>query len=258
MCNIYRKEFIKLSALSLLSVYSGAYQFINQSALSGKKQYSDSFSSFNWDEFISYISRLAADQHHSNWNEQNYLVQASNLMTKLNWLSFPPVKLGLEKYYDHKKGWFEHDMLHQTFDFQVSLLQFEPEENIPLHDHPEMCGIIYALEGEVLIRNYNFNGMTAKERILERNNKKILEQFCLIEKDKEELLTQGGTSILGSTVGNIHELFPSKPTQLIDIFTPAYNETNTAQSRWYQKEEYASDEINDRSIEVSFYSPILE
>ena len=69
-------------------------------------------------------------------------------------------------------------------------------------------------------------------------------------------MSRGSTSLLGSSAGNIHELMPIKPTQLIDIFTPAYNETNTALSRWYQKLENPSEGAEADTLEVSFYSSI--
>ncbi|TXD84510.1 hypothetical protein ESY86_05480 [Subsaximicrobium wynnwilliamsii] len=37
--------------------------------------------------------------------------------------------------------------------------------------------------------------------------------------------------------GNIHSLMPNKFTQLVDIFTPAYNDENTAASKWFKVDE---------------------
>ena len=95
MCQVARREFIRMSALSLLSVYSGAFRYIEQSILCQNARGKDSFAPFNWDEFIAYLSKLAHEQHLKTWNEVSYLKKTQQIISNLNWQELSPVKEAL-------------------------------------------------------------------------------------------------------------------------------------------------------------------
>jgi hypothetical protein len=76
----------------------------------------------------------------------------------------------------------------------------------------------------------------------------------VLEKSKKEILMPGKTSILTSKEGNIHSLMPNEFTQLVDVFTPAYNEKNEALSIWYQVNEETNYENNSKLYEAEYAS----
>ena len=51
------------------------------------------------------------------------------------------------------------------------------------------------------------------------------------------MLKAGEVSILNSTDSNIHEVMPNSFAQLVDIFTPAYNDENDKATKWFTLKE---------------------
>jgi PCO_ADO len=154
---------------------------------------------------------------------------------------FENFKTATANYKNEEIDWFEHEVLHKEIDFQISLLQFEKGEYIGHHDHPSMCGVINMVTGNALVNNYSIHKILDKEETKMVGEKSFVLQSCLIKKEQEELLLPNKISTLTSTQGNIHSLMPNEFTQLVDIFTPAYNPSSEEETKWFtvnEKETY--------------------
>jgi hypothetical protein len=247
-----RREFIKMSALAFAGI---AFQL---NSISTFAQQSNLFQGrsinpgLNWDAFLSKITQLAKEQHLPNWDQNGYIKNVQNLLLQCQFPEFENVKKEFSSYKDETKNWFEHDLLHKEINFQVSLLQFEKGEYISHHNHPDMCGVINMVTGNALVKNYSLHKELEKTKTQSYNGQTFTLKSCVLEETKKEILTPGNTSILTSTKGNIHSLMPNEFTQLVDVFTPAYNEKNEAASIWYQVNEEVNFENNSNLFEAEY------
>lgn len=177
--------------------------------------------SINWDAFLEGVEKEAAKQHLDNWNELSYIKEAGKLAHRLN-LNDPVLKEAFKK--AHRglgNGKVDFQKLEKQRDFHVTLLQFEKEEAISHHDHPEMTGVILCASGEIEVWNYD---------LLE---KKVAEESVLLKETGHDLLAKGKVSTLTSKVRNIHSLKAKELTQLVDIFAPPYNKERIEKSSWF-------------------------
>ncbi|MCV6626483.1 MAG: hypothetical protein OIF38_10310, partial [Cellvibrionaceae bacterium] len=113
--------------------------------------------------------------------------------------------------------------MHYEQRFMVSMLEFEPGEEIGLHDHPEMTGVTFCTQGRLQVEHYD-----------------LLEQRAdsgasLLRQQQKMLMGQGDSGILTADRGNIHTLKAEQFTRLIDVFTPPYNRDRTRRSKYYRK-----------------------
>jgi hypothetical protein len=115
-----------------------------------------------------------------------------------------------------------------------------------------MCGVINMVTGNALVKNYSLHKELEKTKTQSYNGQTFTLKSCVLEETKKEILTPGNTSILTSTKGNIHSLMPNEFTQLVDVFTPAYNEKNEAASIWYQVNEEVNFENNSNLFEAEY------
>lgn len=247
-----RREFIKMSALAFAGIALQLHSisaFAQQSNLFEGKKINNGL---NWDAFLSKITQLAKQQYDPNWDQATYLKTVQSLLLQCRFPVFENVKKEFEGYKDHRKGWFEHALLHKEINFQVSLLQFEKGEYISHHNHPDMCGVINMVTGNALVKNYTLHKELEKTKTQSYNGQTFTLKSCVLEETKKEILMPGNTSILTSTVGNIHSLMPNEFTQLVDVFTPAYNEKNEAASIWYQVNEDANFDNNPKLFEAEY------
>lgn len=206
----------------------------------------------NWDAFLSQVTKLASEQFEPTWNQKEYIKAVQALLLQCKFPEFENVKKEFVHYEDKNKNWFEHSLLHKEFNFQVSLLQFEKGEYISHHNHPDMCGVINMVTGNALVKNYTLHKKLEKTKMQSYNGQTYTLKSCVLEETKKEILTPGNTSILTSTEGNIHSLMPNEFTQLVDVFTPAYNEKNEAASIWYQVNEEINFENNPKLFEAEY------
>lgn len=178
--------------------------------------------SINWDAFLSAVEKEAARQHLDDWSEENYIKKAAQLSARLNLKD----EHLLKAFQDAKKGLgnkrVDFDPLEKQKDFHVTLLQFEKEESISHHDHPEMTGVILCASGQIETWNYDLVG--------EKKDK----EHVLLRETNHDLLDKGKVSTLTSRARNIHRLKARKLTQLIDIFAPPYNKDRIEKSSWYE------------------------
>ena len=176
----------------------------------------------NWDAFLEAVEKEATRQHLDDWDESAYVTKAAELCSRLNLKdeylleAFKKAHRGL----GNKRVDFEP--LEKQRNFHVTLLQFEEEEEISHHDHPEMTGVILCASGEIETWNYDLLG------------EKPDHKHVLLKETNHEILKKTSVSSLTSKARNIHRLKAKKLTQLVDIFAPPYNRDRIQKSSWYE------------------------
>ena len=177
----------------------------------------------NWDAFLSAIEKEAAKQHLDNWSEAAYVKKAAAIASRLN-IKDP----GLEAAFLHAQRGIGNGrvdfvpMIEEKKDYHVTLVQFEKEEEIAHHDHPEMTGVLLCATGDIEVWNYDL--------LAEREDK----EDVLLLQTSHAMLGKGKVSTLTSKERNIHRLKAKKLTQLVDIFAPPYNKQRIADSTWFE------------------------
>lgn len=236
MNDFKRREFIRLSALEFASIalHLNSISSYAQSANAHLGKWNKD-TQLNWDAFLERITLLSQTQHQSHWNQKLYTEQVKKLLLQCNFPEFENVKKGLNDFKNNTKNWIEAAGLHKEVDFQVSLFQFDKGEYIPHHDHPDMTGVINVVSGNLLTKNYSIEEQLSTTReIIKKGRKEVLRK-CLIKEVENEIIKGGDVSILTSHEGNIHSIMPNELTQLVDVFTPAYNPGTNA--NWYEVNE---------------------
>jgi hypothetical protein len=79
---------------------------------------------------------------------------------------------------------------------------------------------------------------------------------ALLQLGQRETLRKGDLSVLTEEVGNIHNVMPTQFSQVLDIFTPAYNEENEKAARWYQTDERDIHEGREGVYRAEYYKPV--
>lgn len=236
MDNFKRREVIKLSALGFagiaLQLNTMTVQAQRANAHFGKWNAS---TQLNWDAFLERLTRLAKRQHQSRWNQKRYTRQVKQLLLQCDFPEFENVKLAFDNYENKQENWFEHEMLHHEIDFQVSLFQFEKGEYISHHDHPNMTGVLNVVAGNLLAKNYNIEEQLDSTRKVVEGDYSYTMKKCILHEVGNEILRAGDIGILTAEEANIHSIMPNEFTQMVDIFTPAYQEDTIA--NWYSVNE---------------------
>lgn len=192
----------------------------------------------NWDAFLTEMQRICA-RHQTGRQSKRHVQRVTGLLRRLD-LAAPAIQAGFDGYKNDRPDWFEHDLLHKEVSFQVSLLQFEKGEYIPHHDHPAMCGVVFPVNGGLEVKNYDLLPSDFPVGIeVGSDGISYQKHTSLLRLGQKELLRKGDVSTLTEEAGNIHSVMPTQFSQVLDIFTPAYNEVNEAAARWYQVDETA-------------------
>ena len=113
------------------------------------------------------------------------------------------------------------------------MLEFEPGEVIGLHDHPDMTGVIMCCSGRVEVENYTL----LDERSASGN--------YLLRREAETVMSAGVIGTLTATTRNIHSLRATEFTQMLDVFTPPYDDYRSYASKWFTKEEQSYQDSED-------------
>lgn len=175
----------------------------------------------NWDAFLEGVEKEAAKQHLDNWSESAYVEAAGRMAQRLN-LNDPVLEEAFKKAQRGLgNGRIDFDKLEKQRDFHVTLVQFEKEESIAHHNHPEMTGVILCASGEIEVWNYDLLGEKAEK------------ESVLLKETGHDLLGKGRVSTLTSKARNIHSLQAKELTQLVDIFAPPYDQDKIEKSSWY-------------------------
>jgi hypothetical protein len=176
----------------------------------------------NWDAFLEAVEKESARQHLDDWDEAAYIVKAAQLCARLNLKDEYLLKAFKNAHRGLGNKRVDFEPLEKQQDFHVTLLQFEKEEAISHHDHPEMTGVILCASGEIETWNYDLIG--------EKPDK----EHVLLRETNHDILNKGAVSALTSKASNIHKLKAKKLTQLVDIFAPPYNKDRIEKSSWYE------------------------
>jgi len=236
MDDFKRREFIKLSALSFttIALQINAISTYAQKANGYMGKYKAD-TPLNWDAFLERLTNLAKNQHNLPWNQKRYTKQVKRLLSKCDFPAFDNIKKEMDAYENKRPNWFESASLHYEVDFQVSLFQFEKGEYIPHHDHPDMTGVLNVVSGNLLAKNYDVAEQHYSTREIIKGEQTFTVKKCILKEVESEILKAGEVGILTAAEGNIHSIMPNEFTQMVDVFTPAYQHDTNA--NWYKVNE---------------------
>ena len=218
MPEINRREAITLSVKSFLGISSILPILQSCNSLTSSTTIRD----LDWKNFINEIQELAPQYENANFNEEAYLSKLVAMSKRLN-LSDKEIQRHYSGYQNRRKNFPEFTKMHKEKAFQITLLEFETGEKIPLHDHPDMSGVILCAKGSIDIDNFD---LLASKSF----NKKLL-----LRQTDSVTMKPGMVGSLSSTKGNIHSLRAREFTRLIDIFTPPYDQRRIKESNYFTK-----------------------
>lgn len=221
-----RREFLSLSLPSLLGVLTALPSLCalatRANAAEGRLA---TDSAMHWEAFLEAVTKEAGKQHLDAWNQDDYVGKIAGLASRLH-LEDPVLTAGLAQLNVRlKQGDVDFQYLENRVDFALCLVQFDVDERIRPHDHPGMTGMILCASGEIETANYDPVELPDLKTAAGRQLLKLAGQATLKKND---------ISTLTAKARNIHTLRARKVTQLVDIFTPPYNEKRTEQSRWFE------------------------
>ena len=100
------------------------------------------------------VDAIAELQFGDAWDMETYVTDAAKLMQALN-LDDPVVVGAFADYANQVIDFPEIAPVYSGPLFEVVTLEFEPGEEIGLHDHPDMTGVILCVTGSVEIDNFD-------------------------------------------------------------------------------------------------------
>lgn len=101
----------------------------------------------------------------------------------------------------------------------VYQIRFEPGARIPLHDHRQYNGVLFGLEGEVQVRNFDY---------LDRAAAEDSNESFQIRETQRNVLTPGVPSTLTRTRDNLHEVTGGEEGGVVlDLFTFFQNDAGS-------------------------------
>jgi hypothetical protein len=221
-----RREFLSLSLPGFLGVLTALPSLCalatRANAFDGRPP---ADGAMHWEAFLEAVSAEAAKQHLDTWRQDDYVKSIASLASRLH-LEDPALTKAMTQLNTRlKHGNVDFQYLEQRVDFSLCLVQFDEGEIIRPHDHPGMTGMILCASGEIETSNFDpIEDPTitpaAGHQLLRRVGQKALKK-CDI-------------STLTAKARNIHTLRSIKVTQLVDIFTPPYNQARVEQSQWFE------------------------
>lgn len=182
--------------------------------------------SIHWEAFLEAVAKEAAKQYLDAWNQEAY-VEALGKLARQLYLGDPVMRKAMEQLDVRlKQGDVDFHYLEKRVDFSLCLVQFEAGQVIKPHDHPGMTGMILCASGEIETANYD---------LVETPEGKAMEEgHCLLRRVGKTVLQKNDLSTLTAKARNIHTLTARKVTQLVDIFTPPYDDQRSHDSRWFE------------------------
>ena len=236
-----RRHFIRISLpgfLGLTMALPGLTAFATRAnACQGRVMGNQSI---NWDAFLEGVEKEAARQHLDDWDEDGYVEKAANLCAQLNLKDEYLQRAFKHAHRGMGNRRVDFEPLEKQRDFHVTLLQFEHEEKIAHHNHPEMTGVILCASGEIEAWNYDLIG--------EKEDR----EHVLLQETNHDVLKKGAVSTLTSRARNIHTLKARKLTQLVDIFAPPYDKERIENSTWFDVDpDFYRPSANGRKIHLA-------
>lgn len=229
MDEYHRRQFLRTTVPGFLGVLL-ALPSLSAAATkaNGNRGRAPKDGAMNWDAFLGAVAAEAAKQHLDNWDQEDYLRKISALSLRLH-REDPVLQKGFAQIRTRlEKGKVDIEYLEKRFDFAVCLVQFEKHQTIAAHDHPGMTGVILCASGKIHTRNFDL----VEEKVVARADG-TKDTECILRKSAQKTLRPNAITTLTSKARNIHTLKAEEITQLIDIFTPPYNDERVADSRWF-------------------------
>ncbi len=172
-----------------------------------------------WEQLLARLRKLSEVQFTPGWDQETQ-VRDVEAALRIADLDCRQVREFCAAYKNSRSDFPEIRVMHEERSFQISLLEFEPGETIPLHDHPGMTGVAFCTEGEVEVKAYDPHGEISNQR--------------LWLKPRPAVIASPGLAVtLTATRGNIHSLKATRFTRMIDIFAPPYSREIISRCRYY-------------------------
>ncbi|XP_041985341.1 2-aminoethanethiol dioxygenase [Aricia agestis] len=141
----------------------------------------------------------------------------------------------------------------------MSIFVLKPGFKMPLHDHPEMHGLLKVIAGAVRIRSFTEYPLTIAQNTIDFATRAKFEAARIangIHKRRRlfaEITQQNvckansGTCLLTPTVSNFHEIEAlDMPAAFFDILAPPYDTRGPRKCRYY----YVANEISTNLVEL--------
>ncbi len=216
MTNITRRSALKMTGSTLLLLAAAGP--LTRNAWAKETE------SVSWERFLALCHELSKVQQNNDWNQTAYTARVRKLVAKLK-LDDSKIVEYVRKYENLNFDFPEIRTMHYESQFMVSMLDFEAGEDIPLHDHPDMTGVIFCTKGNVDVDHYD------------RLDETSASGNPLLQTERSLTMTAGDTAALTATVGNIHELRASEFTRMIDVFTPPYTKERVQRARYFVRDD---------------------
>ena len=182
----------------------------------------------SWRSFIEELAILAEQQFSPTWDQASYVEEVAALMGLLR-LEDEDFQALYDGYATAGELFPELQTVHEGGYFEVASLEFDAGDEIGLHNHPDMTGVILCLSGQIDVEAFNLQEGESESGAL------------LLERVVQRRLEAGDYCTLTATQGNIHSLRAQSFTQLLDVFTPPYDSERLTRYRWYDRAEAAYD-----------------
>ena len=213
MTNITRRKAIAMSGKALLALAASGP--LTRTVLAEESE------SVSWERFLELCHELSESQFANDWNQETYTGDVQRLVTRLR-LDDRKIIEYVDRYKNLNLDFPEIRTMHYEEQFMVAMLDFEAGEEIPLHDHPGMTGVICCIKGRTEVQHYD------KLSAVSGSGNPLLR----LERDLA--LTAGATAALTADRGNIHALKATEYTRVIDVFTPPYDRDRVERARYYR------------------------
>ena len=176
----------------------------------------------DWAGFVQSLSVLADEQFSAGWDQASHVQEVQALMHLLD-LDDAKFEDVYDGYASAERVFPAIKSVHHGGHFSVASLEFDPGDEIRLHNHPDMTGVILCLSGSIEVEAFNLLPTPSA------NGKLLMEQVL------QEKLTPGVFATLTAEHGNIHRLVATEYTELLDVFTPPYDKERMTRYRWYER-----------------------
>lgn len=120
--------------------------------------------------------------------------------------------------------------VHENTNFSIGVFILGKDKKIPLHDHPNMFGMIKCIHGTLQIKSYSplptAGTYTVPSKITDKIPRNMFETLtpCKLSDEKLVMATDDTVCSLDPANGNIHEIIAiDGPAAFIDILSPPYN-----------------------------------
>ncbi|MFT4546799.1 MAG: hypothetical protein ACI8XO_004482 [Verrucomicrobiales bacterium] len=234
-----RREFVKMSVPAFLGV-TFALPSITAFAkdANANRGHKRSDEVLNWDAFLEKTTAEAKKQLDPKvWSEPAYVKRAAALAKRLN-LKDPAVLDFFAGYENANPEFPEFEKMHREKLFEISLVQFDEGEVIAHHDHPEMTGVLLCGKGKLSVENFDLLEEEAEGDGSDCGDEAAAEvkedDRVLLKRSGKATLKRGDVSTLTSKKSNIHRVSAKKFCQVIDLFTPPYDQKRIRESRWFE------------------------